>query len=141
MDLNDNCLSKVSNMFKDKEVETIKFDILKTLPESYYKKFNSISFNYLIHCIPNTKNNKSEAFKSIAKMLSNDGIAFGSTVINDYKNNLAIKTAKKFNEKKIFDNTNDSYKSIEKCLTDNFHKYSLEQIGSVCKFSMSKPKF
>ncbi|MGQ4006502.1 class I SAM-dependent methyltransferase [Francisellaceae bacterium CB300] len=141
VDLNDNCLDKVKGMFKNKSVETIKFDILGTLPKEYHKKFDSISFNYLIHCIPNTSANKSEAFENVARMLTNDGVAFGSTIINDYKNTLATKTARKFNEKKIFDNTNDTYKTIEKCLESNFNKYSLSQIGSVCIFSMSEPKF
>lgn len=140
MDLNDNCLNKVSGMFQAKQVETIRLDILEDVPSTLYNKFDSISFNYLIHCIPNTPKNKAEAFENIAKMLKYGGKAFGSTIINDYKNTIAIKTAKKFNNKKIFDNTHDTFESIEKCLKDNFKEYSIEQIGSVCKFIMSGPK-
>ena len=55
-------------------------------------------------------------------MLKSDGVAFGSTIINEYDLKLAIKIANKFNSKGIFDNVNDSYESIEKYISNNFEK-------------------
>lgn len=72
-------------------------------------------------------------------MLSQEGIAFGSTIINDYSSKLAAKVANKFNAKGIFDNKNDTYESIEKYLQNNFAQYSIEQIGSVCVYVMREP--
>ncbi|MBK2028363.1 class I SAM-dependent methyltransferase [Francisella noatunensis] len=138
MDLNPNCLEYVKNVLKDKEVSTYQVDILKDVAEEFYSKYDSISCNYLIHCLPDN-GNKEKVFENIAKMLSKDGVAFGSTIINDYSSSLAIKVANKFNAKGIFDNKNDTYESIEKYLESNFAEYTIKQIGSVCVYVMSKP--
>lgn len=138
MDLNPNCLEYVKNVLKDKEVSTYQLDILKDIAEEFYSKYDSISCNYLIHCLPDN-GNKEKVFENIAKMLSKDGVAFGSTIINDYSSRLAIKVANKFNAKGIFDNKNDTYESIEKYIKNNFVEYTTKQIGSVCVYVMSKP--
>ncbi|AJI56648.1 methyltransferase small domain protein [Francisella philomiragia] len=138
MDLNPNCLEYVKNVLKDKEVSTYQVDILKDVAEEFYAKYESISCNYLIHCLPDN-GNKEKVFENIAKMLSKDGVAFGSTIINDYSSKLAIKVANKFNAKGVFDNKNDTYESIEKYIKNNFAEYTIKQIGSVCVYIMSKP--
>ena len=70
-------------------------------------------------------------------MLKPDGVAFGSTIINQYDSKLAVKIANKFNSKGIFDNENDSYECIEKYISNNFKKYSVKKIGSVCLYVRS----
>jgi len=138
MDLNPNCLEYVKNVLKDKEVSTYQVDILKDVAEEFYSKYESISCNYLIHCLPDN-GNKEKVFENIAKMLSKDGVAFGSTIIDDYSSSLAIMVANKFNAKGVFDNKNDTYESIEKYIKNNFAEYTIKQIGSVCVYIMSKP--
>jgi 2-polyprenyl-3-methyl-5-hydroxy-6-metoxy-1,4-benzoquinol methylase len=138
MDLNDNCLDLVESKLSGKNVTKHKLDILKDIDKNLYDKYDSIAFNYLIHCLPDN-GNKDAVFKNAAKMVKRSGVVFGSTIINEYSNSLAIKVANKFNEKGIFDNSNDSRKNIESYIKDNFNTYSLEQIGSVCVFSMSDP--
>lgn len=138
MDLNQNCLDYVKKVLKDKQILTYNIDILKDIPEKFFSKYDSISCNYLIHCLPDN-GNKEKVFENIAKMLSQEGTAFGSTIINDYSSKLAAKVANKFNAKGIFDNKNDTYESIEKYLKNNFAKYSIKQIGSVCVYVMREP--
>ena len=138
MDLNNNCLNQVSQVLKDKTPNVYKIDILKDISSSFYSKYDSISFNYLIHCLPDN-GNKDLVFKNVAKMLKQEGVAFGATVINDYKNDLAIKVSKKYNNIGKFDNKNDTYLKIEGYLQSSFKDYTIEQVGSVCLFSMRSP--
>ncbi|WP_150464031.1 class I SAM-dependent methyltransferase [Francisella sp. XLW-1] len=138
MDLNPTCLDYVAKALPAKSVLTYKVDILEAIPEKFHSEFDSISFNYLIHCLPDN-GNKQVVFENVAKMLKSEGVAFGSTIINDYSSNLAIKVANKFNDKGIFDNKNDTYESIEKYIKNNFAEYTIKQIGSVCVYIMSKP--
>lgn len=138
MDLNPNCLDYVKRILKDKDVFTYKVDILEDVSNEFNSQFDSISCNYLIHCLPDN-GNKQMVFKNIAKMLKPDGVAFGSTIINDYDSKLAIKVANKFNSKGIFDNKNDTYQVIESYIKKNFKKYSVKQIGSVCIYELHDP--
>ena len=115
-----------------------RLDILKNIDEEFYNKYSSISFNYLIHCLPDN-NNKDLVFKNVAKMLKADGVAFGATVLNDYKNKLARATAIKYNNIGKFDNKNDTYSIIETYIKKYFKDYQITQIGSVCLFSMRNP--
>lgn len=73
MDLNQNCLDYVKNVLKDKQILTYHIDILKDIPEKFFSKYDSISCNYLIHCLPDNSN-KEKVFENIAKMLSQEGI-------------------------------------------------------------------
>lgn len=138
MDLNLDCLRYVKNLLKNKDVSIYQVDILENIEEKFFSKFDSISCNYLIHCLPDN-GSKEIVFKNIAKILKSDGVAFGSAIINKYDSKLAIKIANKFNSKGIFDNENDSYESIEKYISNNFQKYSIKKIGSVCVYTMSQP--
>ncbi|API86325.1 class I SAM-dependent methyltransferase [Francisella uliginis] len=138
MDLNLDCLRYVKNLLKNKDVSIYQVDILEDIEEKFFSKFDSISCNYLIHCLPDN-GSKEIVFKNIAKMFKSDGVAFGSTIINEYDSKLAIKIANKFNSKGIFDNVNDSYESIEKYISNNFEKYSVKKIGSVCVYVMRQP--
>ncbi|QIW09623.1 methyltransferase [Francisella sp. LA112445] len=138
MDLNLDCLEYVKNSLRGKDVSTYQVDILEDIDEKFIANFDSISCNYLIHCLPDN-GNKEVVFKNIAKMLKPNGVAFGSTIINEYDSKLAVKIANKFNSKGIFDNVNDSYESIEKYISNNFKRYSIKKIGSVCLYVMSQP--
>lgn len=138
MDLNPTCLDYVENKLKDKEISKLKTDILVDVPEAFHNQFDSIGANYLIHCLPDN-DNKDMVFKNISKMLKSTGVAFGSTIINEYDSKMASSVANKFNEKGIFDNSGDTYEKIEKYIKENFQNYDIYKIGSVCIFSMSNP--
>ncbi|AIT09983.1 SAM-dependent methyltransferase [Candidatus Francisella endociliophora] len=138
IDLNPNCLDYVKRILKDKDVLTYKIDILEDVSDEFNSQFDSISCNYLVHCLPDN-GNKQMVFKNIAKMLKPSGIAFGATIINDYDSKLAVKVVTKFNSKGIFDNENDTYEIVEGYVKENFKEYSIRQIGSVCIYVMSQP--
>ena len=138
MDLNNNCLNQVSYVLKDKTPNAYKIDILKDIEEKFYDKYDSVSFNYLIHCLPDN-NNKDLVFKNVSRMLKPNGVAFGATVVNDYKNKLAVKVSKKYNRIGKFDNEKDTYSKINEYLKSYFKDYKITQIGSVCLFSMKRP--
>lgn len=139
MDLNTNCLKLVSEELSYKHPVAHKIDILRPVSEEYYNMYDSISFNYLLHCLPDN-GNKSDVFKNVSKMLTDNGVAFGATIINDYKSGLAHKVARKYNASGKFDNKNDTYEKIEMYIKEFFDSYEISQIGSVCLFSMKEPK-
>src|SRR3989339_721576 len=98
--------------------------------------FQSISMNYLIHCIPGNMDEKLKIFENVQKALLPNGIIFGSTLIFDEnQNRIAKKLMQKYNEKGIFYNYQDSKEGLEKNLTKYFNHFETQKIGSAILFT------
>jgi len=116
-------------------------------PESYHQNilekitaeiepFQSISMNYLIHCIPGNMDEKLKIFENVQKILLPNGIIFGSTLIFDEnQNRIAKKLMQKYNEKGIFNNYHDSREGLEKNLAKYFNHFETQKIGSAILFT------
>lgn len=85
IDLNQNCLDKIRNRISRYNVEKYRLNILEEVTVKI-KKFDSISLNYLIHCLPENLSTKSIIFDNAASLLSKNGSIFGSTILSDTAN-------------------------------------------------------
>lgn len=141
MDANDNALQFTQKriaryfpkieLYKHNILEPIKFDL---------QPFDSISINYLLHCLPGTMITKEIVFQNLKSILNPKGKIFGSTLLqsNENHNFFAKKLMSFYNSKGVFSNTQDDFESLKKNLESNFSEFSITIHGCVAIFSAQK---
>ncbi|MCL1125324.1 class I SAM-dependent methyltransferase [Shewanella surugensis] len=103
-------------------------------------KFDSISMNYLLHCLPGNIVTKSVVFWHLNEYLKEGGVLFGSTILGQgtYPGFFATKLMNFYNSKGIFDNLSDDLTSLETVLNETFTQVKVEMRGCVAIFSAVK---
>lgn len=135
-DLNENSLDTTQKRIKRFNVSKYKVNVLQPITVDC-EKFDSISINYLIHCLPDNLNEKSILFKHISEYLNKNGIIFGSTILGKKSNmNFFAKKLNGFyNKKGIFDNNEDSLEDLKNQLEKYFDNVEIKIIGCVALFN------
>lgn len=136
LDLNNNSLEKTAERIKRFKPEVYQANILAplTLP---CRQFDSISINYLFHCLPGSIHEKAAALDNLKKYLQPDGKIFGSTILSHGIdcNFAARKLMSIYNSKGIFSNTKDHLKGLRQELEQRFTNVEIEVKGCVAIFS------
>jgi SAM-dependent methyltransferase len=99
--------------------------------------FDSISLNYLLHCLPGNLASKSIVFEHVKPLLRDGGVIFGSTILGEgvRHNPLAKKLMKIYNAKGIFSNLSDRRSDLESGLKAHFDEHTIHIAGCVALFS------
>ena len=99
--------------------------------------FDSISLNYLLHCLPGNLASKSIVFEHVKPLLKDGGVIFGSTILGEgvRHNPLAQQLMKIYNAKGIFSNLSDSRSDLEAGLKAHFDEHTIHIAGCVALFS------
>lgn len=139
LDLNRNSLETASRNVSHLLPEIYCGDILRPL-ELGDGKFNSISINYLLHCLPGDMVKKGIVFKNLNEQLCDGGVLFGSTILGKgtVQNYFARKLLKVYNDKGIFCNYSDDISSLVNSLKEHFSDVKVEVVGCVALFSAKK---
>jgi ubiquinone/menaquinone biosynthesis C-methylase UbiE len=99
--------------------------------------FDTISLNYLLHCLPGNLLSKGAVLRNLKPLLNeNGGVIFGTTILGAgiKQNFLAKVLMRAYNSKRIFSNLNDNAADLERVLQDNFRDYSIHIVGCVAFF-------
>ncbi|EAS64549.1 class I SAM-dependent methyltransferase [Photobacterium angustum] len=141
LDMNRNSLSEASNAISHFQPEIYQADVLN-MHDLCVEKFDSISVNYLLHCLPGNFVEKSILFENLKNLLSDEGVLFGSTILGKgvEVNFCAQKIMNIYNKKGIFCNFDDDYDSLSKSLSEHFSKVDIRIIGCVALFSCKNKK-
>lgn len=139
--MNRNSLSEASNAISHFQPEIYQADVLN-MHDLCVEKFDSISVNYLLHCLPGNFVEKSILFENLKNLLSDEGVLFGSTILGKgvEVNFCAQKIMNIYNKKGIFCNFDDDYDSLSKSLSEHFSKVDIRIIGCVALFSCKNKK-
>jgi hypothetical protein len=99
--------------------------------------FDSISLNYLLHCLPGNLATKSIVFEHVKPLLRDEGVIFGSTILGEgvRHNPLAKQLMKIYNAKGIFSNLSDRQSYLEAGLKAHFDEHTTHIAGCVALFS------
>jgi hypothetical protein len=99
--------------------------------------FDSISLNYLLHCLPGNLASKSIVFEHVKPLLRDGGVIFGSTILGEgvRHNPLAKQLMKIYNAKGIFSNLSDRQSNLEAGLKAHFEEHTIQIVGCVALFS------
>ena len=139
LDLNKNSLNAASTRISRFKPEIYCDNALEPL-NTKCEKFDSISINYLLHCLPGSMKEKSIMFKHLEVLLNDQGVLFGSTILGKDSNvsYFAGKLMALYNNKGIFDNSSDDLQSLESSLKQYFKNVEITVIGCVAIFSAQK---
>jgi len=142
MDLNDDCLNHSARRLHRYAPKCYNRNILAPISVDE-PEFDSISMNYLLHCLPGTITDKMVVFENLYKLLNPGGVIFGATIISgsDESSWFAKKLMKVYNKKGVFCNTGDNIQTLESLLSAQYENLELNVIGSAAQFVITKPIF
>lgn len=137
MDLSRACLKKSNHRLKRYSPTLIRHNILEK-PIEDDKRYDSIGINYVMHCVEGDFTTKSNAFNNLKKLLKDNGVIFGATVMQTSQSSLVARVFTKFlNRIGIFNNDRDNFKGLKNALEDNFKYVDLYIKSSVVLFVVS----
>lgn len=135
LDLNPNSLAAAARRASRYSPETYQADILQPLPDQT-QCFDSVSLNYLLHCLPGDLTAKSILFDHLNQWLNPGAIISGSTILTEGvpRSLSARKLMHFYNEKKIFTNSADSRDELQSQLQSRYTDVELKVMGCVALF-------
>lgn len=135
MDLNPNCLEAAKNLLQDRGPQIYQSDIFKP-DKRLFNQFNSISMNYLLHCLPGNMKTKSEAIATATSMLIPGGALFGATILADahLHTKISQRLCAFYNKKGIFSNQEDTLEALKIALTQHLTDVEISVVGCVALF-------
>lgn len=135
MDLNANSLKAAADRINRYQPETYQQDILSPIVQPI-QPFDSISINYLLHCLPGSLESKSVVFDYLSPLLKANGTIFGATILqgNAPRSFVAKRLMKIYNKKGIFSNTQDTLEVLEEILKKRYTQYDIQVKECVALF-------
>lgn len=135
LDLNENCLMYAKNRLRYLNPEIYKHDVFQAFTD-ITKKFDTVSLNYVLHCLPGSLSQKAVVFDHIKAVLQPKGCLFGSTILgkSPQKNWLAKKLLALYNQKKIMHNLADDETELRQELNKRFSAVKIVNQGCVAMF-------
>jgi ubiquinone/menaquinone biosynthesis C-methylase UbiE len=140
MDLNPNCLELTKKLLSNLNPNVYLHDIFKA-KDALFNQFQSISMNYLLHCLPGDMETKSVAIMNAVSMLSPGGVLFGASILADSSLHTKISTrlCTFYNEKGIFTNQKDTLETLKSALTQHLTDVEVKVVGCVALFNGKRP--
>ena len=99
--------------------------------------FDSVSVNYLLHCLPGDIASKARVFDHLKPLMNPGAVLSGSTLVQGavVRGRLARRLMSIYNARGIFSNTRDDLDGLRRELTTRFREVSVEVIGCAALFS------
>jgi ubiquinone/menaquinone biosynthesis C-methylase UbiE len=119
LDLSKACLDKAAKRLARYSPKTAELNLLE--PIQLDDCFDSISLNFVMHCVAGDFNQKGVAFEYLKPLLKPQGVLFGTTIIKDERTPLharGLLTA--FNAIGLFNNAHDQVSDLESALYSVF---------------------
>lgn len=126
------------------EISTHEQSVFSPLSESTHSKFDSISLFYLLHCLPGSIFDKTNAIlDNVIPALASGGVVYGATILGKGVHHTWIGCwlMDLYNKKGIFTNYNDDRDGLERCLKARFEELETKLIGAVLLFEARHPKY
>ena len=138
-DLNPHSLAKAAKRLRRYNPSCYLGNVLQRIDVGM-SEFDSISLNYLLHCLPGNLASKSIVFSHVKPLLREGGVLFGSTILGEgvRHNPLAKQLMKIYNAKGIFSNLSDRQSDLEAGLKAHFEEHTIHIVGCVALFSARK---
>lgn len=135
MDLSQSCLEKTSDKVARYQPEIYVQNLLEPVTAEI-KPFESISINYVMHCVPGSFQEKGVAFQHLKPLLSQNGILFGTSVLSQGvpKNLFARMVLAILNRLGVFNNKHDNRDDLRDCLAAHFRYVDLQVVGCTAVF-------
>lgn len=136
LDVSEACLHKAGERIERYCPEVYRADVLQPI-RLHTARFDSVSLNYVLHCLPGTMAAKAQAFVHL-KALTNPGArVFGATLLHDgvHRTWFARRVMERNNRHGVFSNEGDSLEALQRVLSEHLEEPELEVVGCVGIFS------
>lgn len=135
MDINRTCLNSAKRATQALLPTLYQVDVFK-LQEILTEQFDSISTNYLLHCLPGSMHTKSIALGNIVALLKPNGVLFGATILSDEHLHTPLSRfiSRFYNQKNYFSNRYDTQAALLDSLQKHLTQVEIEVIGCVALF-------
>lgn len=135
-DLNPASLAAAAHRIRHRRPVSHEVNVLQpfSLPEA---PFDSVSMNYLLHCLPGSLEDKLPAIRNAAAQLKPGGVLFGATILGEgvRHNALGGLLLRAYNWRGIFSNRADSAEQLQHLLSQELKNAEIQVIGKVALFS------
>ena len=144
MDLNTNTMAMTAGRLADRNItpEVHTGSILAPIDPTV-GVFDSVAANFVFHCVPGTWAQKGKAFGHIARVVADDGVFFGSTILGTgVQHNLFGRAlcALYNGPIKAFDNSADDLDGLRTALSAAFETVDITVVGTVAVFAAHRPR-
>ncbi len=138
MDLNQTALAYAARRIARYKPEAYRRNVLEPI-ELAAPGFDSISLNYLLHCLPGSMASKAIVFDRIKPLMNEGAVCFGSTLLQaGVTRSWAAKLLMAhYNRHGVFSNRLDSLDALETALRARFSVVSIEIVGCAALFHAS----
>jgi hypothetical protein len=135
MDLNPMALTYAGLRIARYRPETYQRNVLEPI-DLAAPGFDSISLNYLLHCLPGPMASKAAVFDHIKPLMNPSAVCFGSTLLQSgVRRNWAAKLLMAhYNRYGVFSNRHDSVEALETALRKRFSSFAIEIVGCAALF-------
>ena len=135
VDLDARNLALASKRIQRYQPEAFQRDVLKPL-DLDGPAFDSVSLNYLLHCLPGTLEHKAKVFDNVLEYLNPGGVVYGVALLHRgvKRGRLAKQLMAFYNQQHIVTNAKDSLQDLKTALSQRFKHYDLEVEGCVALF-------
>ncbi|BCK72924.1 methyltransferase [Streptomyces libani subsp. rufus] len=141
LDLNPDPLTYVAHRLRRYAPSTVQADVLEPLPDFDGRRFASVAFNYVLHCVPLPPEGKQLVFKHLRQVLAPGGVLFGSTVLSRGVNHTPLSRGfnRLYQRQGSFHNESDTVPMLHNALEQHFARHWIEVRGSVALFAAKVP--
>ncbi|SCZ59213.1 Methyltransferase domain-containing protein [Thiohalomonas denitrificans] len=135
LDLNPCSLARTSQRIARYKPEVFWRNALEPI-ELNGDRYDSISLNYVLHCLPGTMQEKAVVFDHLRKHLNPGGTLFGSTLLHTgvTRTPVARRLMNLYNRKRIFSNRDDDLEQLKAILEERFPHSGIEIVGCAALF-------
>ncbi len=136
MDINANSLDAASRRIARYKPEVYQRNVLDPIAIDA-QKFDSVSINYLLHCLPGAIESKATAFDHLKALMNSGAVLFGSTLLHGgaHRNWFAKRLMGTYVRTGIFSNQNDDLAGLKRALDARFHDVDVHTVGCAALFS------
>jgi hypothetical protein len=112
------------------------YDVLEPIALSQ-TPFDSVSVNYLLHCLPGDIASKGRVFDHLVPLMNPGAVVFGATLLQGgvARGWTARRLMSVYNARGIFSNERDDLDGLRRALESRFRDVSVEVIGCAALFS------
>ena len=119
---------------------TVELDVRK--PMSVNGPYDSVGMNGVLHCLPGPIARKASAVQSVAAVLADGGVLFGSTIVVDAPAHTPLSRAliRSNNRRGIFGNESDTLPAIRSLFDAEFQDVDVQLRGTMAVFTARAPR-
>lgn len=136
LDANPHCLASTAGRLARYRPECWQADLLQPLALGSREPFDSVSLNYVLHCLPGRMEDKGIVLDHLQPLMKPEGVLFGATLLGQgtSQNWLARRLMSAYNRRGIFGNRDDTLDALQTIFASRFADVRITVHGCAALF-------